>query len=63
MGKEKSNLVDAIENAISQQDDEVHYIICDDMLDFEKHEDELKGKDYIIQPFGEYYVAFIFSKR
>lgn len=54
----KELLIEAIEKAIEGEN--VKYIIADDMLDFEKYEEILIGNKYVIQQFGDYYVAFIF---
>ena len=57
--EEKCILIKAIEKATEGQN--VEYIICDDMLEFGKHESLLNGKEYVIQQFGNYYVALIFK--
>ena len=48
----------AVENALSGTG--VKYIICDDLLEIERYGGFLVGEEYIIQQFGNYYVAFIF---
>ena len=50
----------AVEKALDGLD--VRYIICDDLLEFERYEESLAGEEYIIQQFGNYYVAFIFPQ-
>ena len=55
---ERERLTRAVEKALDGLD--VKYIICDDLLEFEKYEESLVGEEYIIQQFGNYYVAFIF---
>ena len=56
---EREILVNAIEKAISGEN--VEYIICDDMLGFEEHEELLLGHNYVIQKFGNFFVALIFE--
>ena len=58
MDEEKRILIQAIENAIKDMD--VKYIVCEDMLGFEQYESILLGNEYVIQKFGNYYVALIF---
>ena len=58
MDDEKELLIKAIKGAIEGTD--VRYIICEDMLGFEQYESSLKGNEYVIQKFGNYYVALIF---
>lgn len=55
---ERTTLINAIEKSAKNMD--VDYIICEDMLGFNEYEDELRGKEYVIQRFGGFYVAFIF---
>ena len=54
----KELLIEAIEKAIEGED--VRYIIVDDILEFERYDEILIGNKYVIQQFGDYYVAFIF---
>lgn len=55
---EKEILITAIEKAIDGEN--VEYIICDDMLDFEEYDVLLLGNNYVIQEFGNFFVALIF---
>lgn len=55
---EKEVLITAIEKAIDGEN--VEYIICDDMLDFEEYDVLLLGNNYVIQEFGNFFVALIF---
>ena len=54
----KELLIEAIEKAIEGEN--VRYILVDDILEFERYEEMLIGNKYVIQQFGDYYVAFIF---
>lgn len=58
MLNEKNRLIHAIEKAI--KDEDIEYIICEDLIEFEKYGKILSGKDYVIREFGEYWVALIF---
>lgn len=58
MWNERERLTRAVENALSGTG--VKYIICDDLLEIERYEEFLVGEEYLIQQFGNYYVAFIF---
>ena len=58
MLNEKNRLIHAIEKAI--KDEDIEYIICEDLIEFEKYIKMLRGKDYVIREFGEYWVALIF---
>lgn len=60
MEEDKQRLIEAIEKAIGEHKGEIEYIICDDMLEFEKYENQLVNNKYVIQQFGDYYVALIF---
>lgn len=55
---EKEKLVKAIEDAIGDED--IKYIIEEDILGFGEYMDILLGTNYVIRQFGNYYVALIF---